>query len=382
MVKVNPIKINSLAPEGSFSYPRKAVVSTQSTGVRDNIINELLSTEQSYVRELCVLIKVFKREMTEKARCGKIEMSQEEVDRLFGYSDTILSVNTQMCERMRAKLSNWNHSTSTISDVLNDLAPFLKMYKDYSVTISSSVKHITNIDPKQQPLLFAYFEKKRNDRVCRGLDFGTFLTTPIKRIPRYLLLLKELRKHTKDPNHPEIKFLDAAERSLGQVADDINKAIIMNEKRLQVVEIAQKLVFKIPVDKDFDLVCPGRELITQLSCTHKKKKACLYLFNDLLLLAQKDKVVWSVKAENLEAENVLDQHSKNMNVIEMRCTSTSTTASIIANDAKEIPTFLDSIAQVRSYQLKLKNDRSSAHNRQFLEIQHMLEKEKEGLHPK
>eukprot|EP01126_Amoeba_proteus_P036316 TRINITY_DN3696_c0_g2_i3.p1 TRINITY_DN3696_c0_g2~~TRINITY_DN3696_c0_g2_i3.p1 ORF type:complete len:104 (-),score=30.43 TRINITY_DN3696_c0_g2_i3:161-472(-) len=103
-------------------------------------------------------------------------------------------------------------------------------------------------------MLFQFFEKKRNDKVCRGLDFGTFLTTPIKRIPRYLLLLKELKKHTKDPTHPEIRFLLRAEKSLGQVADDINTAIILQEKRSKVVEISQKISFKnLALPADFDV---------------------------------------------------------------------------------------------------------------------------------
>lgn len=55
------------------------------------------------------------------------------------------------------------------------------MYKDYSVTVRDSVKQISDLDPKKKPLLHQYLKYKRNTSVCRGLDFGTFLTSPIKR---------------------------------------------------------------------------------------------------------------------------------------------------------------------------------------------------------
>jgi hypothetical protein len=56
------------------------------------------------------------------------------------------------------------------------------MYKDYSVTVQDSVKQISELDPKKKPLLSGYLEGRRNTPVCRGLDFGTYLTSPIKRM--------------------------------------------------------------------------------------------------------------------------------------------------------------------------------------------------------
>lgn len=68
-------------------------------------------------------------------------------------------------------------------------APFLRMYKDYSVTVEDGIKQISELDPKKKPLLYAYLEDKRNAPVCKGLDFGTFLTSPIKSIYPFMCCL-------------------------------------------------------------------------------------------------------------------------------------------------------------------------------------------------
>jgi hypothetical protein len=52
---------------------------------------------------------------------NKIEMTKEEVIGLFGYSDIIQNVNSQMLKNMIERLKNWAHATSTICDLLNDL---------------------------------------------------------------------------------------------------------------------------------------------------------------------------------------------------------------------------------------------------------------------
>jgi hypothetical protein len=57
-----------------------------------------------------------------------------------------------------------------------------------------------------------------------------------------LLLLRELRKLTKDPNHPEIPHLDKAEKELNDVADDINQAIVDKERSLKLMELNELLI--------------------------------------------------------------------------------------------------------------------------------------------
>ena len=43
---------------------------------------------------------------------------------------------------------------------------------------------------------------------CGGLDLGAFLLTPVQRVPRYILLLKQLLKYT-DPTHPDYRHINA-----------------------------------------------------------------------------------------------------------------------------------------------------------------------------
>eukprot|EP01126_Amoeba_proteus_P054135 TRINITY_DN6637_c0_g1_i8.p1 TRINITY_DN6637_c0_g1~~TRINITY_DN6637_c0_g1_i8.p1 ORF type:complete len:306 (+),score=84.47 TRINITY_DN6637_c0_g1_i8:705-1622(+) len=258
--------------------------------------------------------------MLELASLGKIEMTTEEVNDLFGTSTMILSINEQIVQDLHKRLSSWIYDVSTVSDILCNLGPFLRMYKTYSVTVRDSVQRISEVDAKKQPLFSTYLEEKRNSKVCRGLDFGTFLTTSIKRIPRYLLLLRELRKLTSSVGHPEIVHLDKAERLLSAVAEDINKAILDKDNGLKLVHINNLLYEKSGVQ----LVEPGREYISEFEChllemTKRKtvsKKSKLYLFNDLILLASKDnKMKFCYKIVDILVQDVQNT-SKQSNLVE------------------------------------------------------------------
>jgi hypothetical protein len=58
---------------------------------------------------------------------------------------------------------------------------FFRVVKEYSVTVQHTVKEIQELDPSEKPLLKAYLDDKiNNDALCKGLDFGTYLTTPVK----------------------------------------------------------------------------------------------------------------------------------------------------------------------------------------------------------
>jgi hypothetical protein len=131
---------------------------------RDQIANELLITEQNYVRYLKILIHVWMKPMEEAAKKGAIDFSVENVHRIFngivfsylfdlnsfyihihsmfrkkkqvknkhsiditfdicmlGIED-ILQVNTLLVEKLEEKMKNWGPK-QTLGDVLLKLVP-------------------------------------------------------------------------------------------------------------------------------------------------------------------------------------------------------------------------------------------------------------------
>ncbi len=56
------------------------------------------------------------------------------------------------------------------------------MYKDYANTVDWAVKFLKEMNEKKsRPKLIAWLAEKREDPKCRGLDFPSYLTSPVKR---------------------------------------------------------------------------------------------------------------------------------------------------------------------------------------------------------
>jgi len=105
----------------------------------------------------------------------------------------------------------------------------------------------------------------------------------VQRVPRLLLLLEDLIKHT-DKNHPDYDNIVKSLEKMKVVANDINTAITLNENRARVVEIQNR--FSNPI-QGITLVEPHRlfvmeGMLTKI-CRKSRKKRIFFLFTDVLI---------------------------------------------------------------------------------------------------
>lgn len=72
---------------------------------------------------------------------------------------------------------------------------------------------------------FAYLSQSCLEQPsCGGLDLGAFLLTPVQRIPRYILLLKQLLKYT-DETHPDFHHVNVCLDRLKNFLERLNDSI-------------------------------------------------------------------------------------------------------------------------------------------------------------
>lgn len=74
----------------------------------------------------------------------------------------------------------------------------------------------------------------------QGLHLGALLILPIQRIPRYVLLLQDLLRHT-ESKHPDHDDLVQALKEMRQVADYINEKKREAEALNLVVRIQERI---------------------------------------------------------------------------------------------------------------------------------------------
>ena len=124
----------------------------QSGKLRAKVVDELLSTEKTYVSCLDNLIRYFMVPLQSKIN-GKLFLSQTDHSTIFPSDiNTIYGFHTQLLVEMAKIISNWNNDTSKIGNIFVKYGQLFKMYQNYmnnhekaSVCLSKIVNKNTKV---------------------------------------------------------------------------------------------------------------------------------------------------------------------------------------------------------------------------------------------
>ncbi|CAJ0938283.1 unnamed protein product [Ranitomeya imitator] len=301
-----------------------------------NIANELLHTEEAYVKRLHLLDQVF---------CTKLAEAGIPPEVTTGIFSNISSIYCFHCQFLLPELKTritqeWN-TNPRIGDILQKLAPFLKMYGEYVKnfdkamdmvnswtqrspifkevihTIQASVVQTIHIIEKkvnmnsdvkseniysgerqddhavvslccvlQHPdfsvdICLVFYPIQKED-VCGNLTLQHHMLEPVQRIPRYELLLKDYLKKLPEDS-ADRKDAEKSLELISTAANHSNAAIRKMEKMHKLLEVYERL------GGEEDIVNPANELIKE---GHIQKISAkngtaqdryLYLFNSMML---------------------------------------------------------------------------------------------------
>jgi hypothetical protein len=217
---------NKAAPHGS---PVPAIVtghvaasameiSMAHATMRKHIVRELVSSEQKYCDNLRFLCQEY-ADRVQALQC----LSEEEKIALTGRVQDILSTHQELLDDLEDELAHWN-DTSAISGTLRKHIPSLVSYRTYMKSYS---RIGLNIAYKQrfQPAI-ATITQHFNGRVASqgGLWLDSYLLMPIQRLPRIVLMLRDMLKHT-PPTWVDSQELAAVVEQLEAVLKSINAEI-------------------------------------------------------------------------------------------------------------------------------------------------------------
>eukprot|EP00808_Paulinella_micropora_P015728 g73573.t1 len=249
----------------------------------EKIVQEVLSTEQTYVASLNALLGCFVQPlkiMATQNNFGIDQGHQEQIQALIS--------NLELLGRFHNTfLTDLEKEPSTPAKTLLAYGDFFKFYKHY---LNNYEKTLTTLEALRGQKKFVQFldETKRRLERHGQLDLMSYLIMPVQRVPRYVMLLKELRNST-EPAVDEWVNIDQALSKLGEVASDINEAKREMEARTALLNI-QNRITNLQQGGLGTLVAPHRRLVREqtLQCSDharsgKKKRRVFLLFNDLLL---------------------------------------------------------------------------------------------------
>ncbi|XP_073084992.1 FYVE, RhoGEF and PH domain-containing protein 3 isoform X2 [Manis javanica] len=275
-----------------------------------HIAQELLRTEETYVRRLHLLDQVF------CARLTAAGIPPEVTTGIFSNISSIYRFHGQfLLPELRTRITEEWDTKPRLGDILQKLAPFLKMYGEYVKNFDRAVELVSSWT--QRSLLFKdIVHGIQKQEVCGSLTLQHHMLEPVQRVPRYELLLKDylLRLPGDAPDRRD------AQRSLELIstaAKHSNAAIRKMEKMHKLLEVYERL------GGEENIVNPANELIKEghIQKLSAKSGAAqdrhLFLFNSMILycvpklrlMGQKFSVREKMDISDLQVQDVVKPNS-------------------------------------------------------------------------
>nr|XP_008113790.1 PREDICTED: FYVE, RhoGEF and PH domain-containing protein 3 isoform X2 [Anolis carolinensis] len=274
-----------------------------------NIANELLHTEEAYVKRLHLLDQVFCTKLYEAG------IPPDVVTGIFSNISSIYRFHEQfLLPELKTRITDEWNTNPRLGDIFQKLAPFLKMYGEYVKNFDRAMDMVNTWMQRSSPFKDVIQNIQKQD-VCGNLTLQHHMLEPVQRIPRYELLLKDYLKKLPGES-PDRKDAEKSLELISTAANHSNAAIRKMEKMHKLLEVYERL------GGEEDIVNPANELIKEghiqkLSAKNgTAQDRYLFLFNSMVLycvpklrlIGQKFSVREKIDIAGLQVQEIVKQN--------------------------------------------------------------------------
>ena len=249
---------------------------------RKFIEQEIISTEETYTAGLQILLNeliqpIFDNNYVDNKYYDKIRSSLPDISGF--HEDFLQKLNVVYLDKeMKQSLSKvFNNCIKYNRDKFIEI--YFQFIKDYN-----GILDLFGSEFHGNQLLQSFLKQKRMERK----PLAQFLITPVQRVPRYILLLTDLRKNT-EIDSDEYQDINDAVEMITDITREINERKRKIENLSTMLQIQECLNgLREPIIND------DREFIEQFIFIKKsiKHQRLFFLFNDILIVANEK---WKVK---------------------------------------------------------------------------------------
>ncbi|XP_068698722.1 intersectin-1-like isoform X2 [Montipora foliosa] len=282
---LSDMKVGTTQWTGSFDAKILASMSATERQ-RQNVIYELINTEQSYMDDLSLTLEVFYNPLAESGM-----LTEQEFSTVFINWKELIWCNTRLLKAflIRKKMSS-TVAITLIGDILCEMLPRMTPYVRFcSRQLKACQLLQTKVETNPE---FKQLEKKCiADPRAKGLPLSSYLLKPLQRICKYPLLIREILKYTPE-NHFDRLSLETALEKAEELCQQVNEGVRNQENtdRLEWLQthvnlesIGERLIFNSTTN------CLGpRKLLHSGTLWKVKsgKELKAFLFNDFLMLTR------------------------------------------------------------------------------------------------
>ncbi|XP_029467249.1 phosphatidylinositol 3,4,5-trisphosphate-dependent Rac exchanger 1 protein isoform X2 [Rhinatrema bivittatum] len=202
------------------------------------VLNEILSTERDYVGTLHFLQSAFLHRIKQNA-VDKAEkyITDENVKVLFSNIEDILEVHKEFLDALEFHLQPEPQTQHELGNVFLKFKDKFCVYEEYCSNHEKALRLLMELNKIPQVRAFLLSCMLLGGRKTTDIPLEGYLLTPIQRICKYPLLLKELAKRTPS-KHADYHPVQSALQAMKTVCTNINETKRQMEK-LEALEQLQ-----------------------------------------------------------------------------------------------------------------------------------------------
>ncbi|XP_062316534.1 phosphatidylinositol 3,4,5-trisphosphate-dependent Rac exchanger 1 protein [Osmerus eperlanus] len=343
------------------------------------VLNEILNTERDYVRTLLFLQSAFLhriRQTADEQQC----LAPEHVKILFSNIEAILDVHKEVLSAMEGSLQPEPQPQHALGHVFLQFRGRFSVYGEYCSNHEKALRLLMELNKIPHIRTFLLHCMLLGGKKSTDVPLEGYLLSPIQRICKYPLLLKELLKRT-PKKHPDYPAVEEALQVMKAVCSNINET----KRQMEKLEALEQLQSHIEGWEGTNLTDISTELLLhgnllKISAGNIQERV-FFLFDNLLVYCKRKSRVSGKKStkrtksingplylfrgrintEVMEVENVedgtADYHSNNYTVTngwKIHNTAKNKWFVCMAKNAEDKQKWLDAILREREQRESLK----------------------------
>jgi len=200
---------------------------------------ELLQTEATYLKNLTIVIQVFKDPLEKSANTSTPLLKQPDIDSMFGGLPLIKKVHDEIYSDLKTLVDDWQEDCSIGKLMCKYEEPLIKAYPPY-VNYFDIGKELIMKRRKENVEFDEFLKESSKHPNCMHQPLDALMIRPVQRLPSMSLLMKDLRKRT-PPEIKDYEDLGKADEALKNVLMHVNEDKRRFEQKMKIFDIVYQV---------------------------------------------------------------------------------------------------------------------------------------------